>query len=242
MNVIPLLVVGCGFAVALVAQQGAEAEAAARVRAENLLRAHGERSRKVAVLVADYVQRRTTELVKEPLVSTGEFLFVRDPACVLFRATTPRLSVVRLTTTTYEVHRPQKKQLERFQLDGPDLAQGLFAAVGGDVERLFGAFAVAGCSDDAVTERVTIRLVPKNAAVAERLRELSITLVAKDATLAAVAYRDPSGDLVEIELANLRPDPKQPPSAQLDLAKDTVVVEHAAKAEPPKAGAKPPAK
>ena len=70
-------------------------EPAQRTRAEELLRAHAERSRPVAVLLADYVQRRTTPLAKEPLVSSGEFQFVREPACVLFRATKPdRKSVV----------------------------------------------------------------------------------------------------------------------------------------------------
>ena len=66
-------------------------------RAEALLRAHGKNSAKVAVLVADYVQRRTTALSKKPLVSSGAFLFVREPGCVLFRASKPRPSVVRLT-------------------------------------------------------------------------------------------------------------------------------------------------
>lgn len=202
-------------------------------RAEDLLRAHAERSRTVAVLLADYVQRRTTPLSKEPLVSKGEFQFVREPACVLFRATEPRVSIVRLTSATYEVHRPQKRQLERFFLDGPELAQGLFAAVGGDSERLLLAFSIAGCvAEAAPSDRVVVRLLPKDKAVAERLRELSITLRAKDATLCGVAYRDPAGDLVEIELQNLRPDPKSPPSAQLLVSKDTTVVEHAAKKAP----------
>ena len=52
-------------------------------------------------------------------------------AVVVFFASEPRPSVVRLAETVYEVHRPQRKQLERFHLDGPELARGLFAAVGG---------------------------------------------------------------------------------------------------------------
>ncbi|MBL8756673.1 MAG: outer membrane lipoprotein carrier protein LolA [Planctomycetes bacterium] len=229
------------FAVAGLAAAQQDVEAAVRIRAETLLRAHARHAAAVKVLVADYVQRRTTELATEPLVSSGQFLFVREPAAVLFRAATPRVSVVKLSTQTYEVFRPSKRQLERFHLDGPELAQGLFAAVGGDVERLLAAFTVAGCSE-AAGERVTVRLLPKDPAVAARLRELAITLVGKDAVLGGVAYRDPAGDLVEIELANLQPDPKDPPAARLDVGKDTVVVEHAAKKAPLPPAPKAPAK
>ncbi|MFN6192861.1 MAG: hypothetical protein ACK5BN_03450, partial [Planctomycetota bacterium] len=80
------------------------APAADVARAEGLLRLHAERSQRAKVLVADYVQRRTTELLKEPLVSTGRFLFRRDPAVVVFFAAEPRPSVVRLAERVYEVH------------------------------------------------------------------------------------------------------------------------------------------
>jgi hypothetical protein len=205
-------------------------ERAQQERAEALLDLHAARSRGIAVLVADYVQRRTTALSKEPLESRGEFLFVRDPGVVVFRATAPRQSVTRLSATTYEVWRPQKKQLERFHLDGPELANGLFAALGGDAVALRAGFAVVACTDDpAHAERVRLRLVPKAAAVRARLQELEIVLLGKDAQLAAVAYRDASGDRIEIELNAVRIDPKDPPPAALDVPADATVVEHRAK-------------
>jgi hypothetical protein len=206
------------------------ADAAQQERAATLLRAHAERSRAVKVLLAEFVQRRTTALAKEPLTSRGEFQFVREPGVVVFRTKEPRASVARLTATTYEVHRPQKKQLERFVLDGPELAQGLFAAVGGDAERLLRDFVVVACTD-AGSERdlAKVQLAPKDAAMRERLRELVITLRTKDAGLAAVAYRDGGGDLIEIELSALRLDPKDAPSPALDVPEGTAVVEHAAK-------------
>src|SRR5204862_7212732 len=105
-----------------VAQEPAPAPAQPQLdRARELLDKHAARSRDVKVLVADYVQRRTTALTKEPLQSKGRFLFVRDPAAVLFFATEPRVSTIRLTAAMYEVHRPAKKQLERFHLDRPEL-------------------------------------------------------------------------------------------------------------------------
>jgi len=219
------------FALALVATAWAQEPVPASkdqvARAEALLAAHGARAKAVKVLVADYVQRRTTKLLKDPLVSKGEFLFVREPAAVLFYAREPRLSVVRLTTTTYEVHRPQKKQLERFVLDGPELAAGLFAVVGGDVERLRADFVIVGCDDvPGAAGRVQIRLQPKAAAARERLPEIAVTLHAAAGELAAVGYRDPAGDLVVIELHALRPDPPSPPGTQLTIDPDTVVVEH----------------
>lgn len=199
-------------------------------RAQALLRAHADRSRAVRVLVADYVQRRTTALLKEPLLSRGEFLFVREPACVVFRAAAPRPSVVRLTATTYEVFRPLQQQLERFHLDGPELAHGLFAAVGGDVDRLLRDFVVTACAPDgADAARVQLQFAPRSAAARERLRELILTLRVAEGALAAVAYRDPAGDLVAIEFDHMRADPPSPPSGRLEVPPGTRVVEHAAR-------------
>jgi hypothetical protein len=222
------------FALALAGSCPAQAEAAVDpaviARADKLLETHAAQSKKVQVLVANYVQRRTTELSKEPLQSRGEFLFVREPACVVFRAATPRVSVVRLQGTIYEVYRPQKKQLERFHLDGPELAEALFAAIGGDLEVLRRNFAIQDCVEDPVAGRASIRLSPRTALVKERLAQLIITVRSKDGILCAVAYRDSAGDLVEIELQEPRPNPPDAPSASFDVPKDTTIVEH----EPPK--------
>ena len=196
-------------------------------RATALLRAHAARCLGKQVVLADYVQRRTTALVKEPLVSKGEFLFVRDPGVVVFFAKEPRLSTVRLAATTYEVYRPQKQQLERYFLDGPELAQGLFAVIGGDAERLLRDFVVVACSDvPGDGGQVLVRLVANAARVRERLPEIAITLRGKDAELAVVAYTDHAGDRVAIELQALRLDPPTRPSEVLVVPKGTTVVEH----------------
>lgn len=222
----------------------AEPSAAERALAEQLMRRHAERSATVHVLLADYVQRRTTELSAKPLLSRGEFLFVRDPAAVVFRAAAPRVSIVRLTASRYEVYRPQQQRLERFALDGPELAQSLFAAVGGDAARLFGEFELLACTKVAQPpsagappaegglpaeprrDLVALRMRPRKEAVRARLGELILTLEASDAVLAAVAYRDASGDLVEIELSHLRTDPQPAPSAELEVPPGTTVLEH----------------
>lgn len=218
---------------------------AERTLATRLLRQHAAQSAAVKVLVADYVQRRTTELSATPLVSRGEFLFVRDPGAVVFRASEPRISVVRLTATRYEVWRPQQQRLERFVLDGPELAEGLFAAVGGDADRLLREFELVACAKVAPPpegapdpappaetaaprrELVELRMRPRDEAMRARLRELILTLGAADAVLAKVAYRDAAGDLVEIELRQLRADPERPPSAELDVPPGATVLEHA---------------
>jgi hypothetical protein len=202
---------------------------AVRAEAEALLRRHAERHRDGKVLVADYVQRRTTSLAKEPLVSSGRLLFVRDPACVLFRGEKPRPSVVRLTATTYEVHRPHRQQLERFHLEGPDLSAGLFAAIGGDAARLAGDYELLGCAPPVPESPLRrIRLRPRDEALRQRLSELAITVAAKDGALAAIAYRDAAGDLVEIELRAVEWDPDPAPSAELDVPPGTKVIEHRA--------------
>lgn len=196
---------------------------------ESLLRAHAERCRAVKVLVADYQQTRTTRLSREPLQSRGTFLFVREPACIVFRATAPRVSVVRLRASLYEVFRPERKRLERFRLDGPELSQGLFAAVGGDADLLLREFAVQACGPDpAAAGRTLLVLTPRREAVRERLRELRLSFADQGGALAAVAYVDPAGDLVEILLRDLRVDPESPPSCEFELPADTTIVEHAA--------------
>ncbi|MCB9877338.1 MAG: outer membrane lipoprotein carrier protein LolA [Planctomycetes bacterium] len=215
-------------------QQPAVVPDAERQLAEQLLRRHAEQSRDVAVLVADYVQRRTTELSPRPLVSSGEFLFVAKPAAVVFRASKPRPSVVRLTADCYEVYRPNQRRLERFRLGGPQLAVGLFAAVAGDDEQLLRDFCIAGCADVPRREgeperpaRVAVRLLPRRDEVGRHLRELVITFARAEARLCAISYRDASGDLVAIELRDLRADPENPPSADLGLPDGVQVVEHA---------------
>ena len=199
-------------------------------RADELLALHAARSRGARVLVADYVQRRTTELVKEPLESRGRFLFVRDPAIVVFFAASPRPSVVRLGERVYEVHRPQKKQLERHHLDGPELARGLFAAVGGDVAPLRRDFEVVKVvATTATPATVQIQMVARDPAVRARIQGLDLTLRASDGLLAEVAYRDHAGDRVAIELQRLELDPAAPPSAELQLEPGTTVLEHGVK-------------
>lgn len=215
------------------------AAAADIARAEALLRLHAERSRGAKALVADYVQRRTTELLKEPLVSKGRFLFRREPGVVVFFAAEPRPSVVRLAERVYEVHRPQKKQVERFHLEGPELARSLFAAVGGDVAPLLADFVVVAVVDvpavagSPAPAGVQVQLAPRTAAVAARVRGLELTVQATDGLLREVAYRDPGGDRVAIELNGIELDPKQPPSAELVVEPGTAVLEHR-----PRAGGK----
>ena len=254
-------------------EPGSELTEPQRQLALRVLRRHAELSKDVAVLAADYVQRRTTALSKQPLLSSGKFLFVRQPQCVMFRAEQPRESVVRLTPEHYEVYRASRQRLERFVLDGPELSQGLFAAVRGDAERLLQDFEIVGVTEVAVVvkpatptdgvaetpagtsaktpaepyaehpaktlvaaapervQAVTVRLLPKLKATSQRLRELLITLwVAKQqpeqVRLRAIAYRDPAGDLVEIELQQLRPNPEQAPTAELHVPAGTKIIEH----------------
>lgn len=222
-------------ALPLCAQQPEAKDGEGIARAERLLRAHAKQSADVRVLVADYVQRRTTALSKKPLVSEGAFLFVRDPGCVLFRARKPRASVVQLTAKHYQVYRPRRKRLERFLLDGPELANGLFAAIGGDVDGLLRGFRIVAGDEADGGKAVRARLQPRDAEVRRRVAELQVTLHAETGALRSVAYRDRGGDLVEIELRKPRANPKDPPPAKLEVPKGTRVVEHAPP-KPPKPG------
>jgi hypothetical protein len=212
-------------------QQPPPVDPAVEQAGEALLRAHAERSRGIRVLVAAYEQTRTTQLAREPLRSRGSFLFQRQPACVVFRATVPRESIVRLSSALYEVYRPQQKRLERFRLDGPELAQGLFAALGGDAEALRRDFVVAACGPDAAAaDHTLVVLRPRGEAMQRHVRELRLSWHTRGGELAAVAYRDQAGDLVEIRLRDVVVNPPEPPSCEFTVAPGTTVVEHAARA------------
>lgn len=208
------------------------------------LRALAERHRGVKVLTAHYVQRRTTKLLKEPLVTEGELAFRRSPGTILFRTAPPRPAEVRLDERIYEVHRPQRRRLERFALPSPELPRALFAALGGDAEALAQDFAVvaferipapadttgtagAGEPTERIGERHRIALAPRDEAVRERMQDLVLVLDADDAHLRSVAYRDPAGDLVQIELSSIEFDPEVLPSFVIEVPPGTQVVEHA---------------
>lgn len=228
------------------------APAAEQARAMAILADLATAGRDVVALQAEYEQRRTTDLSAEPLVSRGTFAFVREPGAVLFHAATPRESWIRLGRTTYEVFRPAKRQLERFLLDGPDLANGLFAALAGDAHYLTEAFVVTACAEQKPEPkpepappppppnepvppvRTEVVLVPKAADVRERLRELRLAVTTRAGgdgqaprrELASIAYRDRSGDRIEIVLRHLVRNPEPMPRVTLDVPADTTVVEH----------------
>lgn len=194
------------------------------------LTALGNRHRAVNVLTASYVQRRTSAILQEPLVTRGQLAFRRRPGCVVFRTEQPRPTVVRLDEQTYQVFRPERKRLERFLLESPELPRSLFLAFTADVEVLRRDYQVTGFERHGEGQVLhTITLEPKLAAIKQRLHQLRITLDGKTLRLHAVAYRDAAKDLVEIELDELTLDPKVAPAFDLVIPPDTEIMEHAAK-------------
>lgn len=201
-----------------------------REQAGRDLEALAERHRGLTTFTARYVQRRTTALLAEPLLTTGELAFRRQPGCVVFRTDPPRAAVVRLDEQVYEVHRPARRRLERFRLAAPDLPRALFAALGGDAAALQAdfelvAFARLPAADG--TTRHRIELEPRDVGVRERLSRLVLLVATDGGALHAVTYRDPAGDLVEIELVRLQADPEPRPIFALEVPQGTEIVEHA---------------
>jgi outer membrane lipoprotein-sorting protein len=174
------------------------------------LQALADKHRDVRSLQAGYVQERRSALMEKPLVSKGTLFWRREPGCLVFDVTEPRRSRIRLDATSYQVHRPDERQAERFQFASNELARSLFQVFAPEPAKLEEALRLESYE---VEEGVgTLRLRP----VAERLKaflgSLSLAVRLADTTLVRVAYTDGEGDEVRIELSDLKRNPAIDPS------------------------------
>ncbi|MCA8957287.1 MAG: hypothetical protein KDC87_14525 [Planctomycetes bacterium] len=239
------LTVGACLAGVLAAQE-AEVRDLAQVRTalHKLAKAHG----KARFLAAEYRQERTSALLRKPLVSTGTLVLRLDPPCLVFTASGANGTKIRLTRDTYEVYRPSRARLERTVLPDPTQAAALFGAFRPVPEVLEARFRITRAVRR--TRRVAraeqrlleVTLVPKDAAEAKLIRQLSITLDETGNRLHAIAYRDPQGDAVRLFLDKLQVRDKVDAAAfDWTVPKGTEVLVHRPpKPQVPKSGASPP--
>jgi outer membrane lipoprotein-sorting protein len=215
----------------------ADAVAEARSKLKEVMQAYAG----AASLAADYVQERSTALVKRPLVSKGRMIFRRDPGCVVFFVDEPRRAVVRLDSRHYEVYRPEQKRLERFVLASDELPRMLFQALSPDPAWLAAedaqqqagtldqAFEIAGCEAVAgEPARTRITLVPRSDAARKGFAtRLELTVDSEQKRLVGFAFRDPQGDDVRVELSGVQLAPELATDAfDLALPADVQTIVH----------------
>jgi hypothetical protein len=173
-------------------------------------------------LQADYVQERESELSVKPLRSSGVFYYSREHACVAFHAREPRHVVMRLDARSYQVYRPDKKQAERYVFRGAAPGAALLRVFGTDLDRMEEIFTVVGYKKEGGLTRITFR--PEGEKMRGVMERLEVTIREDDRVVTRIAYADPGGESVVIELSKVRRN--MPLSGQLfarDLPEDVSV-------------------
>lgn len=187
---------GSGLLIGLLALAGAPEGASERGEAalRALEKTYGDR----AALTARYVQKRSSALMKAPLTSEGELAFTRSPPVLRFDTGG---TVIRVTEERYEVYRREDGVVEQASLQRGSWTTLLFSAFAQQVDALLERFEVVKSRRDG--PRRVVKLRPKRAEDRERLKSLELTVDQEAHRLTELAYTDPGGDRVEIELSNV---------------------------------------
>ncbi len=205
--------------------QAAAGEAEAKAALERL----SARFRDVRTLSAKFTQTRVTALLDQPLISSGTFAYRRDPARLVFRITEPRRTEIHLDRTTYQVHRPDEKRLERIEFEDPEIAPRLLMIFDPRPDEVGKAFSFGRVPAGA--GEIGIRLEPADENLRRRLKGITLVLAEADATLKRLAYADPEGDETRLDFTDLALNPALPPATfELAVPEGTRVLRHTVKA------------
>jgi len=178
-----------------------------------------------AAIQADYVQRRYTELLERPLVSSGRFHHRSDPGCLAFHALQPRQSIIRLDPTSYTVFRPVEARAEVFEFGTNHVAKLLLMLFRPSLAEIERVFRIAGSASE--DEVVHVVLMPRQEEVAKLVPRVELTIRTAKPALVGIAYTDSQGDRIAIELSNVLALAKAPAGEFLDeLPKGTRVIRH----------------
>lgn len=191
-----------------------------------------ERCKGVRTISADFVQDRKSPLLDDPVRSSGKLSYRREKEKLALVIQKPRDSVVHLDRGSYQVYRPEDKQLEQYEFEDSERGHLLFMVFNPNMDELEKCFTVkAGASTEGQVEVV---LEPTDRKYLKILNR--ITLILSDAgdaakiTLKSLAYVDPEGEEVRWDLAKLTVNPDLPSDAfELRVPEGTRVLKHRAK-------------
>ena len=211
-------------ALLVLALQAAPADDAARAALGKL----SERFRDLKTLSCSIAQERRTALLEKPIASAGTMVYRREPGRLVFRMSAPRTTEIHMDRTTYQVHRPDEKRLERIEFENDELTGRLLMVFQPKEEEVGKAFAVrAGASKDG---RIEVRLEPQDEKVRKRLRRLVLTIRESDGALERILYEDADGDEVRFDLTDVKLNPELPAETfELKVPEGTKVFRHVMK-------------
>lgn len=193
-----------------------------------------ERCKGVRTISADFVQDRKSPLLDEPVRSSGRLSYRREKEKLALVIQKPRNSVVHLDRGSYQVYRPEDKQLEQYEVEEAGRGHLLFMVFNPNMEELEKCFTV---KSGARTEgQVEVVLEPTDKKYLRILNRVTLILTdAGDATkvsIKSLAYTDTEGEEVRWDLAQLAINPDVPADAfELKIPEGTRVLKHRAKAD-----------
>jgi outer membrane lipoprotein-sorting protein len=205
-------------------------ETPADAAANAALRKLAARMKEARTLTAAVVQSRKTELLDQPIVSSGSMAYRREPAQLFFRLTEPRRAEILLDRTSYQVYRPDEKRLERIDFEGEDVTSRILMVFEPKTEEVGKAFKVTG--GESRDGRIEVILEASDERVRKRMKKIVLTVAEADGTLSRVAYTDAEGDEVRFDLSQVVVNPDLPPDAfALRIPEGTRVLRRTVKTE-----------
>jgi len=217
-------------ALALVVLLPAWQDRPADAAAEAALKKLAARMRDARTLTANVVQRRKTELLDKPIVSSGSMAYRRDPAQLIFRLTEPRRAEILLDKSSYQVYRPDERRLERIDFEGEDVTSRILLVFEPKSEEVGKAFRVTG--RESRDGRIDVVLEASDERVRKRMKQIVLTVAETDGALSRIAYIDAEGDEVQFELSQVVVNPDLPPEAfSLKVPEGTRILRRTVKPE-----------
>ncbi len=187
-----------------------------------------EQFREARTLSAKVGQERRTELLDQPIRSSGTMIYRREPARLVFRMSEPKRTEIHLDRTSYQVHRPDEKRLERFEFEDEALSGRLLMIFEPKPEELGKTFLPT-----TVAKRegeIDVRLEPRDEKVRGHLKKLVLTVALPGGMLRRIEYVDGEGDEIRFDLAEVAVNPAlAPESFELKVPEGTRVLRHKAK-------------
>ncbi|HVR84400.1 MAG TPA: outer membrane lipoprotein carrier protein LolA [Planctomycetota bacterium] len=188
------LVLGLWFVVAV---QESPADVAAKAALTKL----ASKMKDLRTLTAAVTQSRKTELLDQPVVSSGTMAYRRDPARLVFHLTEPRRAEIHLDRSSYQVYRPDEKRLERIDFDGGDVTSKLLMVFEPKPDEIGKTFSVKG--GESRDGAIEVQLVSSDERFKKRLQKIVLTIAEADGTLRRIVYTDAEGDEVRFDLTRV---------------------------------------
>lgn len=165
-----------------------------------------ERQRGLTTLRARFSQRKSSELLLEPAVSSGEFLFMA-PDRVRWNYDTPRAMVVLFSGDTLTTYHPGDGVAQKVKI--PSKHRRFVRVLAGTqpLDELEGQFRMA-LSDAGGSAPYRLTLTPTHSALSRKLSSVQLEVDRNLMLPVSVEYVEPDGDSTRYEFQSLEIDPQ----------------------------------